>query len=500
MILSSILTDLKYSYNKSAKLFNTIQIDDICYNSSKCIDNSIFIAIKGETVDGHNYVSSAYSNGCRIFILQDDVYLPDDAIKIFVKDCRIALSKISSNFFGNPSKELTVIGITGTKGKTTITNYISTVLNNAGINTGIIGTNGAFFNGIKESTVNTTPESYELHRILRRMVDNGIKCVAIEVSSGSLMMNRVKDIDFDIALFSNISPDHIGEKEHPTFDHYLNCKIQLFKLSKFGIINADDDFAQTVLENATCPTFTFSINKPSDLQAKNIKYSNSLDRLGVSFYYKTDTYLSPCYICSPGIFSVYNALSIIALCIYLKIDYEIMIDALKNAIIDGRVQVLPILPYATVIVDYAHNATSLYNILTTLKQYKPKRLICLFGSIGGRSKLRRKELGDIAAKECDLCILTSDNPDNEDPIQIIDDIEKSFINTKCKYIKEPNREIAIRQAIRIAKEGDIILLAGKGHEKYQLINGENIPFNEVQIAEDESRKVIISRGLKNVSI
>lgn len=500
MKLSSILTDLTYTHDNNSELFDTIHIKDISYNSSKCSESFIFIAIKGETVDGHKYVSDAYLKGCRVFILQDDVQLPDDAIKIFVKDSRIALSKISSNFFGEPSKELTVIGITGTKGKTTVTNYISTVLNKAGINTGVIGTNGAFFNNTKETTVNTTPESYELHRILRRMVDNGVKCVAMEVSSGGLMMNRVKDIDFDIALFSNISPDHIGPKEHPTFEHYLNCKLKLFKLAKFGIVNADADFAETVIENATCPTSTFSIKKSSDLQAENIQYSNSLDALGVNFNYKTNESSSPCYICSPGTFSIYNALSVIAVCKHLKVEHKTMINALKDATVDGRVQVLPILPYATVIVDYAHNGVSLENILTTLKQYNPKRLICLFGSVGGRTKLRRKELGDVAAKECDLCILTSDNPDNEDPMQVINDIEKSFINSKCKYIKEPDREIAIRQAIRLAEEGDIILFAGKGHEKYQLINGEKIDFNEAKIAEDEAKKVIIARELNNVSI
>ncbi len=495
MILSSILTDLTYTYHKDTDFFNTIEIEDILYNSLNCRNNTIFVAIKGETSDGHKYVSSAYSKGCRVFVLQDDVYLPDDTIKIFVKDSRIALSKMSSNFFNNPSKELIVIGITGTKGKTTITNYISTVLNNSGINTGIIGTNGAFFNGIKESTVNTTPESYELNRILRKMVDSGIKCVAMEVSSGGLMMNRVKDIDFDIALFSNIAPDHIGPKEHPTFEHYLNSKIQLFKLAKFGIINADADFAQTVIENATCPTYTFSIDKPSDLQADNIEYSNSLDRLGVSFNYNTKESSFPCYICAPGTFSIYNALSVIAVCIHLGIEYKSIINSLKNVDVDGRVQVLPILPYATVIVDYAHNGISLDNIVTTLKQYKPKRLICVFGSIGDKSKLRRKELGDIAAKECDLCILTSDNPGNEDPMKIISDIEKSFANSRCMYIKEPDREKAVRQAIRLAEEGDIILLAGKGHEKHQLINGEKIPFDEVEIAKDEAKKVLIKEKI-----
>lgn len=487
MKLSNILRNLNFKTNNN---IDNIDIKDIAYNSSKVKENYIFVALKGETVDGHKYVNNAYDNGARVFILEDDVNLPDDAMKIFVENTRKALSKISDNYFGNPSKKLKIIGVTGTKGKTTITNYISAVLNNSNINTGIIGTNGAFFNGHVEETLNTTPESYELHRIFKLMLDSGVQCVSMEVSSGGIMMDRVSDVDFDIGIFSNLSLDHVGPKEHPTFDHYMNCKSKLFKMCKHGIINIDDKYANNIIDNATCTIETFSMYKNSDLKAIDTKYSCNIDSLGTHFKYKNNEQNVEVFISSPGEFSVYNALAVIGVCKYLNIETSIMLEALKYAQVDGRLQVLNDLPYAKIMIDYAHNGDSLKNVLRALKQYKPNRLICLFGSVGGRTKLRRKELGDIAAKECDLCILTSDNPDFEDPMDIINDISKSFIDTNCMHIKIPDREEAIKRAMSIAREGDIILLAGKGHEKYQLINGKKVTFDEAKIVKYEARKLL----------
>ncbi|CEI73819.1 UDP-N-acetylmuramoyl-L-alanyl-D-glutamate--2,6-diaminopimelate ligase [Romboutsia hominis] len=495
MKLLEVMNGVEFTSQKPWNEIENTEIKDIAYNSSKCEDGYIFVAIKGETVDGHKYVKDAYKRGTRVFILQDDVELGEDAIKLFVKDSRIALSNMSSNYFGNPSRELKVIGVTGTKGKTTITNYISEVLNQAGINTGVIGTNGTFYNGKSEKTVNTTPESYELHRIFRTMLDEGVKCVSMEVSSGGIMMNRVEDVNFDIGIFSNLSPDHIGPKEHPTFEHYLECKAKLFTLCDHGIINIDDKHAKDIIKHATCHIETFGIEKDADLKAKNIKYSRELDSLGTSFDVETKDDIFNAYICSPGTFSIYNALAVISVCRYLKIDQRLMLDALKNAKVKGRVEVLPVLDYATVIIDYAHNGVSLENILQTLKKYDHNRLICLFGSVGGRTKLRRKELGDVASRECDLCILTGDNPDFEDPMDVINDIAKSFEGSKCEYIKVPDREEAIIKAIEIAKEGDMIVFAGKGHEEYQLIKGERVPFSETEIAKKAAAKLMESRKI-----
>ena len=502
MKLFKLMEKISFTCNLPFEEIKDIEIKDIAYNSKNCKEGFLFVALVGETVDGHRFVKDAYERGARVFLLQKDARiskyvqeLNEDTIKIFVDNTRLTLSKISDNFFSHPSQSLKIIGVTGTKGKTTITNYISTVLNQSGINTGVIGTNGTFFNGVSETTSNTTPESYELHRIFRRMLDNGVQCVAMEVSSGGIMQNRVEDVDFDVAIFSNLSPDHIGPKEHPTFEHYLQCKAKLFKLAKHGIINVDDEYAEEIIKVATCDIETFAIENNANIVANNIKYSKEIDSLGVSFDCNNGDETFPCYICSPGTFSIYNSLAVIAVCEYLGVKREVMIEALKTAKVSGRVEALSILPYATVIVDYAHNGVSLENILQTLKKYDHNRLICLFGSVGGRTEIRRKELGDVAAKECDVAILTADNPDFEDPMNVIDDIAESFGNSSCEVIKIPDREDAVRQAIRMAKDGDMIVFAGKGHEKYQLIKGEKLPFDEIKIAKDEAKKVLAERKL-----
>ncbi len=482
MRLEDVFNGVSLTSNKNWEEIKDIEVEDISYNSENCKEDYIFVAIKGETEDGHKYVKDAYKKGTRIFVVNRDVYLPEDSIKIFVDNSRKVLSKISANYFNHPSKELKVIGITGTKGKTTISNYTKAVLDNSGFSTGVIGTNGIFYNDVEETTYNTTPESYELQRTLRNMLDNGVQYVAMEVSSSGLMMDRVADVDFDLAVFSNISHDHIGPKEHPTFEHYLESKAKLFKLAKHGIVNIDDKYGKDIIDRAKCSIDTFSIKNDSDLQAVDIKLSDTIDYLGSDFICKTKTGKFKCSVCSPGIFSVYNALAVIAISIYLGIDRDIILDTLKNVKVNGRVEVLPILDNVSVILDYAHNSISLENILSTLKDYNPNRLICLIGSIGKRAKLRRRELGDIAAKNCDICFLTSDNPDSEDPMNIINEMAESFRGSNCKVIKEPDRERAINIAIEIAKEGDIVLLAGKGHEEYQLINGKRVYFSDRETA------------------
>ena len=266
-------------------------------------------------------------------------------------------------------------------------------------------------------------------------------------------------------------------------------------MAKHGIINIDDKYAENIIDAATCNIETFAIENNADLTADNIVYSKEIDSLGVSFECNTKEEKFPCYICSPGTFSIYNALAVIAVCKYLGVKREIMVDALKNAKVNGRVEVLPILPYATIVVDYAHNGVSLENILQTLKNYDHNRLICLFGSVGGRTEIRRKELGDVAARECDVAILTADNPDFEDPMNVIDDIAKSFEGSSCEVIKISDREEAVKYAVKNAKEGDMRVFAGKGHEKYQLINGQKLPFDEIAIAKEEAKKVLEEKSL-----
>lgn len=489
MKLIDLLKNIDFNAARDLKEIEDIKIENIAYNSKQAKKDYVFVALDGETTDGHKYVGNAYENGSRVFILSKDVDLPHDSIKIMVKDTRKALSKASSNLFDNPSKKLKVIGITGTKGKTTTSNYIRTILEKAGHSTGLIGTNGVFYKNIKEDTQNTTPESYELQRILNDMVKSGVEFVVMEVSSGGLKMNRVDNIIFDLALFTNISRDHIGPKEHPDFEDYLDSKTKLFKLAHYSIVNIDDKYGDYILDKCDCKCSTFSIKKESDFMAKDIELSRDIKHLGSNFTLKTLDGEYKYTISSPGVFSVYNALTSIAACRYFDISHKIISEVLKSVSVSGRAELLPILDYASIVLDYAHNEVSLLNIVETLRAYEPKRLICLIGSVGNRSNLRRKELGDVAASKCDICILTSDNPDFENPIKIIDEMAQSFEASSCKVLKEEDRYKAIEIGVNLLQKNDILLLAGKGHETYQIIRGEKVHFNDKEAAIEAVKKL-----------
>ncbi|KRN88976.1 UDP-N-acetylmuramoylalanyl-D-glutamate--2,6-diami nopimelate ligase [Ligilactobacillus ceti DSM 22408] len=477
MELSQLLLGLDYEINNEKDL--QLDVNDIIYDSRKAQPETLFLSIHGIDLNGDDYVLDAYERGCRIFILEQELQdLPTDTTVVLVSDTRQALSKMSANFFGHPSKEMTVVGVTGTKGKTTVANYIKKVLCGVGINAGVIGTMGIFYNDQEIETINTTPESYELNKTMRAMLDAGVTAVAMEVSSGGLMMNRVDDIDFDIGIFTNLSLDHIGPREHPTFEHYRDCKSRLFNLCKYGIINADDEYAEYMIEHATCPTTTYSVHHASDYQAHDIQLTRDGWHLGVAFTYdhkgeKTQTHIS-----TPGEFSVLNALAVLATTQYLGVPKDEILKTLSRVTIDGRVEVLPVLDDVTVVIDFAHNGISLENVLTTLLDYHPKHLICVFGSIGNRAIIRRKELGDVAAKYCDVAVLTADNPDREDPQIIIDEIAESFVDSKCKVLKIADRSEAMYEAMKLAQPGDMVVIAGKGHEKYQVIDGKHVFYDE----------------------
>lgn len=478
MKLLDILKDTEYKVvSKDTNLDR--EIVDICYDSRKIKDDTMFVAIHGKTLDGHKYIKNAYENGSRVFVVEkDDVEMPKDSLVIKVKNARVFLSKASCNFFENPSEKLKIIGITGTKGKTTTSNYIKTILETAGKSTGIIGTNGIFYNDKEEIAYNTTPESYELHRVFNNMINDGVEYVVMEVSSLGLLMHRVDDVDFDLGLFTNISHDHIGPKEHATFEDYLECKIKLFNLCKVGIINIDDQESSKILEKGTCDFLTYSIDTTSDFQAINLVNEKSLDHLGVSFEIK-DKDLSY-FVSSPGKFSVYNSLAAISTCKYLGIEDKYIKKSLEDIHVSGRVEIIKGIKKGTVILDYAHNESSLNNVLDTLRQYNPNRLICLIGSVGGRGVSRRYEIGEVISKKCDVCILTSDNPDYEDPQLIIEDILKGF-KKRTKYIIQTDRKEAIKEAFEMLEDGDILLLAGKGHEEYQIISGKREEHSDKEV-------------------
>lgn len=457
-----------------------IQIEDIVYNSKLARNNTIFVALVGMSIDGHKYIQDAYDKGVRVFLVSKNDIILEDSTIITVEDTRDALANISNKFFKEPSKEIKVIGITGTKGKTTVSNYIKQTLDNSGISCGVIGTNGIYFSNQYIKTVNTTPESYEIQKYIRQMVDSDVKVLAMEVSSGGLMMNRVNYIDFDYGLFTNLSPDHIGEKEHPTFEHYVSCKAKLFSMCKSSIINEDDELASIMKERAS-KYITYSIDKDSDFRARNIKYPQSISDIKTYFTVEDKEYL----VNSFGKFGVYNAICTVLLCQQLGLSYEQIKGGLEKAHVKGRLQILDIIKDIPIIIDYAHNEVSLENILKTVKSLKPKRIITLFGSIGGRAKHRRIELAQVSSKYSDIIVVTSDNPDYEDMQSIIDEIIGYIPDEKLKntynYV---DRAIAIKKAIELSQAGDVIVLAGKGHEEYQIINGKREYFSD----EEQARK------------
>lgn len=469
-------------------------IATLCHDSRKAHEDSIFICIKGAANDGHLYARSAYDRGCRFFVAEhplDDV--PDDATVLYCPDSRIALAELSARFFDNPADKLCVIGITGTKGKTSTALMIYNILNRCGLPCGYIGSNGVDYGTFHGETPNTTPESYTLHMFMREMVNVGVKYLVMEVSSQALFLHRVHGVTFDICMFTNLSEDHIGGAEHPDFEHYKNCKKSLFESygAKTLIYNADDEYGVEMMSVAPhgARIISFAAETSADYRATNAALFRKPDCLGVNFSYTADGRSYDATLNFPGKFSVYNALAAIAACRECGLPPEDIATALEDVYIKGRFEMVRALPYATFIIDYAHNRVSLTSALETLRLYNPNRLICLFGSVGGRTQGRRVELGSVAAALADLAILTSDNPDFEDPEAILDDIASQFRFGGCPFVRIADRAEAIRYAVSIAKEGDVFLLAGKGHEDYQLILGEKRPFCERDILLDAAARL-----------
>ena len=481
MLLSELLEKIEYSGS-----FANCEVEHITNDSREAKFGSIFVCIKGFATDGHLFAKKAYDNGCRVFVCEyHPERLPDDATVIITKDTRRALAILSCALYKNPSNELTVIGITGTKGKTTTALMIKQLLDKANMPAGYIGSNGIIYGNTKIEATNTTPESYKLHYYMRKMADNGMKSVVMEVSSQALKLNRVLDIKFDITLFSNLSPDHIGPGEHESFEEYFNCKKQLFDnfKSKMTIANADDEYTSKILADCKNPKTYYSIAMSSNVKATNIELCRNKEILGTQFNCHIAGRVIPCSLSVPGDFNIHNALATLSVAKALNIDMDFATDTISKMSIDGRFETLVSENGACFVIDYAHNGLSLKSALTALRKYEPNRLICLFGSVGCRTQVRRAQMGIVASKYADFSILTSDNPNTEDPQKIIDEIALQY-DDNSPYISIPDRKEAIEYALKIAQDGDIVLLAGKGHEKYQLINGKNEYFCEREIIEN----------------
>ena len=460
-----------------------IEISDVIYDSRKIVKGCVFVCMIGANFDGHSFIEKAVEQGAAAVVVSRDVNIEGVTV-VKTEDTRKALALMSAEYFGRPSEKLKTIGITGTKGKTTSAFMIKAVLEKADIKTGIIGTIGIIIGNEITKTSNTTPESYELHRAMRNMVDKGCKCAVMEVSSQALKLYRAYGINFDYGMFTNLSHDHIGGVEHASMEEYIECKSRLFSQCKVGIVNADDKVTPIIIENNTCEKIeTFGFGENAELRAKNEHLISDFGYIGVHFESEGVLNMSV-DVDIPGKFNVYNALCAMAVCRHFGVSKENIYDGLNEVKVKGRVETVKVNGNYTLLIDYAHNAVSMENVLETLKEYKPNRLITLFGAGGGRSKDRRYEMGEISGKLSDLSVVTEDNSRYEDVMDIIGDIEKGLAKTDGKYIVIPDRTEAIRYCIENAKDGDIIVLAGKGHEDYQDKMGVKTHYDEREVIKE----------------
>ncbi len=476
MKLTQILETLNYEVLQGT---TDREITAVIYDSRKVTEGCLFLCIKGTNFDGHQFASEVIDKGAKVLVVsqEPDNVADKDVTVIKVADTRYAMAFISAAWFGHPAKKLRVIGVTGTKGKTTTTYLVKSILENAGHKVGLVGTIEVIIGEEHIHAVNTTPESYLLQEYFSRMVEVGLDTVVMEVSSQALMLHRTQGFVFDYGIFTNLEPDHIGPGEHGSFEEYTACKGLLFKQCKVGIVNCDDAHYSQVIEGHTCEIQKFGMSKEADLRAENLRLVQRNGELGVEFEVKglMDFEVE---VPTPGRFSVYNALTAIAICRHFQVSEEAICKALLSAHVKGRIEMVKVSDEFTLLIDYAHNAMALESLLSTLKEYEPGRLVCVFGCGGNRSKLRRYEMGEVSGRLADLTIITSDNPRFEEPQAIIDDIKIGIGKTEGKYVEICDRKEAIRYAITNGQPGDIIVLAGKGHEDYQEIKGVKYPMDE----------------------
>lgn len=453
------------------------EITAVISDSRALEEGCLFLCIEGLNFDGHQAADQAVLKKAAAIVVCKDVKVEGDITVIRVEDTRLAMAYISAAWFSYPAERLKVIGITGTKGKTTTTYLVKSILEHAGRKVGLIGTIETIIGDCHIPSNNTTPESYLLQETFAKMAEAGLDTVVMEVSSQGLMMHRTAGFVFDFGIFTNIQPDHIGPGEHHSFEHYLSCKNMLFRQCKVGIVNGDDPHLEEVIKGHTCRMETYGFHENADLRADQVRLIREKGELGVEFTTTGLTELKA-KVATPGKFSVYNALTAIAICRHFGVTEENILQALKEAKVKGRIEMVKVSDDFTLMIDYAHNAMSLKSLLETLKEYEPKRLVCLFGCGGNRSRQRRFEMGEVSGNLADLTVITSDNPRFEAPEDIIADIVTGMEKTKGEYVTICDRREAIAYVIKHGRPGDIIVLAGKGHEDYQEIKGVHYPMDE----------------------
>ncbi len=506
---------------------DSAEVSDVIYDSRKAEPGSVFVCMMGTRIDSHDFIPQVLEKGTRVFVVEKDLdaestallraAAPDPVTVVRVENARQALAYLSAARFGYPARKMTCIGVTGTKGKTTTTYMIKAILEAAGKKVGLIGTAGAVIGEHTYPTANTTPESYELHRYFAQMAEEGCEYMIMEVSSQGLKMHRVDGIEFDYGLFTNISNDHIGPNEHASFEEYLYYKSRLLNLCRVGLINRDDEHygeivRQAEANKAACGGtakwlsegaadsasgtaadgksvfYTYALDHGADFTAGDIRYVSEPDFVGLDFKV-SGKYDLEVRVNIPGRFNVYNALAAVSVCSFLDLPKEKICHALEHLHVNGRMEIVHTSERCTVIVDYAHNAVSMESLLLTLRDYHPKRLVCVFGCGGNRSKDRRYSMGEIGGRLADLCILTADNSRFEKVEDILADIRGSIVKTGGAFMEIPDRREAIEYSIVNAQPGDMIAVIGKGHEDYQEINGVRYPFLDRQVIEEVVTKL-----------
>ncbi len=465
-----------------------VEINGIVYDSRKTKKGNLFICVSGYTQDGHNYINDALQKGAAAFIVEKDVDVEGAAV-VKVQNSRSAMPMLASAFYNNPTQRLRLVGITGTNGKTTTTYLIKSIMEANRQKTGLLGTISTQIGDKIFVSSRTTPESLDLQSLFREMADSDIDYAVMEVSSHSLDLGRVEGCNFRIGVFTNLTQDHLDF--HKTIENYRNAKKKLFHMTKgANIINIDDEHGRIIADEVGSlgtQLITYGIDNKADIMAKNIDITSK----GVSFTLVTPDYETELSIKIPGKFSVYNALAAASVAYVEGISREVIREGLNNVDnVPGRSEIVKTDTPYTVIVDYAHTPDGLQNILASVKQYAKGSVITLFGCGGDRDKEKRPIMGGIAGRMSDFCIITSDNPRSEEPMDIIKQTEVGIKSTGCDYICIENRRDAIKYALSIAKPDDIVLLAGKGHETYQVLKDRTIPFDERDIVEELLREEI----------
>ena len=478
LILDLEVLDIKGDLDKD--------IYEIYYDSRQVSENSLFVSIRGFKTDGHLYIKSALEKGAVAILVEEDI-AAEGATVIRVKDTKSTMAIIANRFYQTPTQKMSLVGVTGTNGKTSITYLMKSILEKGGGKTGIIGTIANWIGDSRIDAVRTTPESLDLQRLFNDMIQQEIKSCTMEVSSHSLELGRVEGLDFKVGIFTNLTPDHLDF--HGTMENYYKAKKRLFyKTSICNVINIDDDYGVQMVEelkDIKTPTLTYGINNSADIYAKNIHMTIKT----VTFDMVTPTFTATITIGIPGIFTVYNALAAAAAAYAFKIPNEDIISGLNEFKgVPGRFELVQeITPYA-VIVDYAHTPDALENVLKAARGFAENRVITVFGCGGDRDRMKRAIMGEISGKLSDLTVITSDNPRTEEPQHILKMIESGIIRTQGRYVIIEDRKEAIRHALKVANEGDLVLIAGKGHETTQTINSRVYPFDDKKIAMEIARE------------